>query len=350
MRIGFGYDVHRLVFDRKLILGGVCIPYEKGLAGHSDADVLVHSIMDAMLGALAMGDIGKHFPDNDQNYKDIDSMVLLEKVMVLIWEKGYTIGNIDTTICAEKPKMQPYISQMQKNIADVLKTVAENISIKATTTEKLGFVGAGEGISAYAVVLLEKVIATNNKGKLKEFNKIFESLGIECVSLRDMGINIEVAETESTFLGNARLKAKEIYKIAKMPTVSDDSGLLVDALSGGPGVYSARYAGDECNDDKNIEKLLSNMAHITNRNAVFKSVVYAILDDETELYAEGICKGEILFEKIGSNGFGYDPVFYVREFDKSVAQLTDEEKNSISHRGRAIKQLKEKLSEAFGRV
>jgi 2-C-methyl-D-erythritol 2,4-cyclodiphosphate synthase len=156
MRIGFGYDVHRLVFDRKLVLGGVCIPYEKGLAGHSDADVLVHSIIDAMLGALAMGDIGKHFPDNDQCYKGIDSLILLEKVFTLMKAKGYVIGNIDTTICAENPKMLPYISEMQKNIAKVLETDLDNISVKATTTEKLGFVGAGEGISAYAVVLLEK--------------------------------------------------------------------------------------------------------------------------------------------------------------------------------------------------
>lgn len=156
MKIGFGYDVHRLVFDRKLILGGVCIPYEKGLDGHSDADVLVHSVMDAMLGALAMGDIGKHFPDNDQSYKGIDSLVLLGKVFALIKDKGYKIGNIDTTICAQNPKMLPYISDMQKNIAVVLDTDFDNISIKATTTEKLGFVGTGEGISAYAVVLLEE--------------------------------------------------------------------------------------------------------------------------------------------------------------------------------------------------
>jgi XTP/dITP diphosphohydrolase len=194
------------------------------------------------------------------------------------------------------------------------------------------------------------LIATNNKGKLKEFNKILESLGIECISLKDMGIDIEVEETERTFLGNARLKAKELYKIAKIPTISDDSGLLVEALSGEPGVYSARYAGDECDDHKNIEKLLSNMENITNRNAEFRSVVYAVLDDNTELYAEGICEGEILFEKIGLNGFGYDPVFYVKEFGKSFAQLTDDEKNSISHRGRAIKQLKEKINEAFGKL
>jgi 2-C-methyl-D-erythritol 2,4-cyclodiphosphate synthase len=154
MRIGFGYDVHKLVLNRRLILGGVDIPYEKGLEGHSDADVLVHSIMDAMLGALSLGDIGKHFPDNDQSFKNINSLILLEKVFLLVKEKGYKIGNIDTTICAEMPKMSPYILEMQKNISRVLETDIENISIKATTTEKLGFVGAGEGISSYCVVLL----------------------------------------------------------------------------------------------------------------------------------------------------------------------------------------------------
>jgi 2-C-methyl-D-erythritol 2,4-cyclodiphosphate synthase len=156
MRIGFGYDVHKLVYGRELVLGGVNIPFLKGLDGHSDADVLVHSIIDALLGALALGDIGKHFPDDDQDFKNIDSLLLLERVFVLIKEKGYKIGNIDTTICAETPKLFPYIFYMQKNIAKVLETDIENISVKATTNEKLGFVGAGEGITAYAVVLLEK--------------------------------------------------------------------------------------------------------------------------------------------------------------------------------------------------
>lgn len=197
---------------------------------------------------------------------------------------------------------------------------------------------------------LKFLIATNNKGKLKEFNKILKSLDIECVSLQDMGINVEIEETENSFLGNARLKAKEIYKISKIPTISDDSGLLVEALFGEPGVYSARYAGDECDDNKNIEKLLFNMQNKENRKAKFKSVVYAVLDDATEIFAEGECNGEILFEKTGSNGFGYDPVFYVKEFEKSFAELSDDEKNSISHRGKAIKQLKEKLEEAFGKL
>jgi XTP/dITP diphosphohydrolase len=197
---------------------------------------------------------------------------------------------------------------------------------------------------------LKFLIATNNKGKLREFNKILNSLDIECVSLKDMGIDIEIEETENSFLGNARLKAKEIYKIAKIPTISDDSGLLVEALLGEPGVYSARYAGDECDDNKNIEKLLLNMQKKENRKAKFKSVVYAVLDDDTEIFAEGECSGEILLEKIGSNGFGYDPVFYACEFGKSFAELSDEEKNGISHRGKAIKQLKEKLEEAFGKL
>ncbi len=157
MRIGFGYDVHRLTEGRKLILGGVEIPHTMGLLGHSDADVLVHSIMDAMLGALALGDIGKHFPDTDGAYKDIDSMVLLQKVKTLILEKGFEVGNIDCTICAQKPKLSPHIEQMRQNIAAVLQTPVENISVKATTTEKLGFVGHEEGISAYAVCLLNSI-------------------------------------------------------------------------------------------------------------------------------------------------------------------------------------------------
>ena len=156
MRIGFGYDVHQLVPQRKLILGGVEIPHEKGLLGHSDADVLVHSIMDAMLGALALGDIGKHFPDSDPAYQNINSMLLLEKVATLIQKEGYALGNMDCTICAQRPKLAPHIETMQKNIADMLQTDVKNISIKATTTEGLGFPGREEGISAYAVCLLIK--------------------------------------------------------------------------------------------------------------------------------------------------------------------------------------------------
>ncbi|MBQ7950506.1 MAG: 2-C-methyl-D-erythritol 2,4-cyclodiphosphate synthase [Clostridia bacterium] len=156
MRIGFGYDVHQLAPQRKLILGGVEIPHSLGLLGHSDADVLVHSIMDAMLGALALGDIGKHFPDTDSQYKNIDSMLLLKKVAEIIASEGYRVGNIDCTLCAQKPKLLPYIETMRQNIAGVLQTDVKNISVKATTTEKLGFVGKEEGISSYAVCLLQQ--------------------------------------------------------------------------------------------------------------------------------------------------------------------------------------------------
>jgi len=189
------------------------------------------------------------------------------------------------------------------------------------------------------------LIATNNKGKLAEFNKILGELSIECVSLSDMGINAEIAETEDSFLGNARLKAQEIYKLAKIPVISDDSGLIVDALNGEPGVLSARYSGENATDDKNIQKLLLNMQNIPadKRTARFKSVVYFVYDDKTELYAEGSCEGIILEEKRGENGFGYDPVFFCEKFGKTFAQLTNSEKNSISHRGNAIKALKNKL-------
>lgn len=157
MRIGFGYDVHCLTENRKLILGGVQIPYEKGLLGHSDADVLLHSISDALLGALALGDIGKHFPDTDPKYKGADSLILLKNVYSLIKEKGYIIQNIDSTICAQSPKMAPHIDKMRENIATALECDVDCISVKATTTEHLGFVGKGEGISAYSVCLLKKV-------------------------------------------------------------------------------------------------------------------------------------------------------------------------------------------------
>ncbi len=154
MRVGIGYDVHKLVDERELIIGGVNIPYEKGLLGHSDADVLVHAIMDSILGALALGDIGKHFPDNDDQYKDISSLILLERVYNIMKEAKYKIGNIDATIIAQKPKMASYIGEMRENISKVLKTPIENINIKATTTEKLGFEGRGEGISAQSICLL----------------------------------------------------------------------------------------------------------------------------------------------------------------------------------------------------
>ncbi len=159
MRIGIGYDVHKLVSGRDLIIGGLKIEHSMGLLGHSDADVCIHSIMDGILGALALGDIGKLFPDTDMEYKDIDSKVLLKRVVDIMLEKGYQIGNIDTVIAAQKPKLSPYIDDMRKIIADILQTDIENISVKATTTEKLGFEGREEGISTYSVVLLEKIVA-----------------------------------------------------------------------------------------------------------------------------------------------------------------------------------------------
>lgn len=155
MRIGIGYDVHRLVEDRKLILGGVEIPYEKGLLGHSDADVLVHAVMDALLGAAALGDIGQHFPDNDPQYKDISSILLLEKVGQLLNEKGYRVVNIDSIVIAQKPKLLPYRPQMAENIAQALGIPVDCVSVKATTEEGMGFTGTGDGMASQAVVLLE---------------------------------------------------------------------------------------------------------------------------------------------------------------------------------------------------
>lgn len=157
MRIGFGYDVHELVEGRKLIIGGLDIAHEKGLLGHSDADVLVHSIMDSILGALALGDIGAHFPDTDPKYKDISSLKLLENVKMTMDTKGYRIGNIDATIAAQAPKLAPFILEMRENLGEILKCSLEDINIKATTTEKLGFEGRKEGISSYAVCLLERI-------------------------------------------------------------------------------------------------------------------------------------------------------------------------------------------------
>ncbi len=156
LRIGNGYDVHRLVEGRKLILGGVEIPHLKGVLGHSDGDVLVHAIMDALLGSLALGDIGQHFPDTSNEYKDIDSMILLERVFNLIKEKGYRVVNLDCVIVAQQPKLKPYLEEMRQKISKVLETQISNISVKATTEEKLGFTGNEEGIKSYCVVLLEK--------------------------------------------------------------------------------------------------------------------------------------------------------------------------------------------------
>lgn len=156
MRIGHGYDVHRLTENRKLILGGVEIPYEKGLLGHSDADVLVHALMDAMLGAAALGDIGKLFPDNNDAYLGADSLVLLKKVSALIREHGYTLSNADCTVIAQRPRLSPFIDEMRKRVAETAGVDVGRISVKATTEEKLGFTGEGLGIAAHAVVLLEE--------------------------------------------------------------------------------------------------------------------------------------------------------------------------------------------------
>ncbi|MBO5515136.1 MAG: 2-C-methyl-D-erythritol 2,4-cyclodiphosphate synthase [Schwartzia sp.] len=155
-RFGMGYDVHRLVEGRKLILGGVEIPWEKGLLGHSDADVLLHAIADALLGAAALGDIGKHFPDTDDKFKGADSMKLLAEVVRLVREKGYTVGNVDATIVAQAPKLAPHIEKMAESIAGVLGVERDSVNVKATTEERLGFTGSGEGMSAYAVAGIEK--------------------------------------------------------------------------------------------------------------------------------------------------------------------------------------------------
>lgn len=156
-RIGHGYDVHKLTDNRKLILGGVDIPFEKGLLGHSDADVLVHAICDSLLGALAMGDIGVHFPDTDSAYKNADSIILLGKVCSFIKEKGYDVSNVDATILAQRPKLSPYINKMRYNIAVACDTDIDRISVKATTEEGLGFTGEGLGIAAHSVALLKKI-------------------------------------------------------------------------------------------------------------------------------------------------------------------------------------------------
>ena len=154
MRIGMGYDVHRLAEGRKLILGGAEIPWEKGLLGHSDADVLVHAVMDALLGAAALGDIGQHFPDTDPAYEGADSLQLLHKVGEILEEAGYRVGNVDATVIAQRPKLAPYREQMRKNIAEALGAEVSQVSVKATTEEGLGFTGAGEGIAAQAIALL----------------------------------------------------------------------------------------------------------------------------------------------------------------------------------------------------
>ncbi len=157
MRIGFGIDFHQLVEGRDFWLGGIKIPHEKGALGHSDADVLLHAICDAMLGAACLGDIGVHFPDTSMEFKDIDSKILLKKSFELIHEQGYSINNIDSTLCLEKPKIKPYVAQMQQTIAEILMLDINAVSIKATTSEKMGFVGREEGVVAYATILLSKI-------------------------------------------------------------------------------------------------------------------------------------------------------------------------------------------------
>lgn len=156
IRIGNGYDVHVLIEGRKLVLGGIEVPHTKGVLGHSDGDVLVHAVMDAMLGALALGDIGQHFPDTDMKYENIDSTILLKRVKELVAERGYKIINLDSIIVLQKPKVKPYIEAMRKRIAEVLEIDVEQVSIKATTEEKLGFTGDESGVKSYCVVLLEK--------------------------------------------------------------------------------------------------------------------------------------------------------------------------------------------------
>ena len=156
MRIGHGYDVHRLVEGRALILGGVDIPYEKGLLGHSDADVLTHAVMDALLGAVGLGDIGKHFPDTDPTYKGADSLKLLDRVVEILAEEGWEVGNVDATIIAQRPKLAPHIPTMRDNLAQRMHVDPGQVNVKATTEEKLGFTGSGEGMAAHAVCLLTK--------------------------------------------------------------------------------------------------------------------------------------------------------------------------------------------------
>lgn len=156
MRVGLGYDAHRLVAGRPLILGGVEIPYHLGLQGHSDADVLAHAIADALLGAVGAGDLGQHFPDRDPAYKGISSLILLNKIMTIVRERGYHLINVDATVVAQAPKLKPYISQMVATLAQTLRISPEAVNIKATTTEKMGFTGTGEGLAAYAVVLVDQ--------------------------------------------------------------------------------------------------------------------------------------------------------------------------------------------------
>ena len=182
MRVGIGYDVHKLVEGRPLILGGVTIPHSVGLLGHSDADVLLHAIMDALLGAAALGDIGKHFPDTEEQYKGISSMQLLNHVAILLEQKGYRVENIDATVIAQKPKLRPYIDEMEENVANVLHLTKEQVNIKATTEEGLGFTGSELGIASQAIcslanLLEESVFVTDNERVDSDFNRSCETCG-----------------------------------------------------------------------------------------------------------------------------------------------------------------------------
>ena len=188
------------------------------------------------------------------------------------------------------------------------------------------------------------VIATGNPGKVKDFNLLLGKVGHEAVSLKDLDINIDIEETGTTFKENAYLKAKTIYDIVKIPTIADDSGLCVDALSGAPGVYSARYGGEGLDDRGRCEKLLEEMADKNERGAKFVSAICAVIDDENIIEVQGECRGVLLREIMGTNGFGYDPLFYVEEFKKTFGEISKEEKNQISHRKKAMDALLEKLS------
>ena len=195
--------------------------------------------------------------------------------------------------------------------------------------------------------MIEKkiVAATGNKGKLQEFREILSDF--EIVSMKDLGINVDIEETGETFRDNAYIKAEAISKLVKLPVLSDDSGLCVDALSGRPGVFSARFAGEDANDEKNIEKLLFELKDVPyeNRTARFLSVICIIFPDGKAVYGEGKCEGTILYEKKGENGFGYDPVFFVPELNKTFAEANSDEKNSISHRRKALDDVSKKLKE-----
>ncbi len=192
---------------------------------------------------------------------------------------------------------------------------------------------------------MKLLVATNNKGKMREFNKILGELGIECVSLKDMGITVDVEENGETFLENAKIKAEEIFKITGIPTVSDDSGLEVDALFGEPGVYSARYSGVHGDDEANNRLVLKKLENVPDekRSARFKCAIYLVISEDKHYFAEGAAEGFILHEKRGENGFGYDPLFFSSDLKKGFAEASDEEKNSVSHRGKALRALKEKL-------